>query len=63
MVKKIVKLVLAVLMILGVAIAVFNTFDTELQSAPGTWREFMEDIPDCVGKGATCYDFTSPTPN
>jgi len=61
MLKKIAKLVLVVMMILGLAIAVFNTFDIELQAAPGTWRELMEDIPDCVGKGTTCYDFTSPT--
>jgi len=61
MLKKIAKLVLVVMMILGFAIAVSNTFDTELQAAPGTFRNYVRHIPDCIGSGATCYDFTSPT--
>ena len=63
MLKKIAKLVLVVMMILGLAIAVSNTFDTELEGAPGTFRTYVRHIPDCVGSGTTCYDFTSPDPH
>ena len=63
MFKKIVKLVLVVMMLLGIFIAVANTFQSDLNSAGFKVVTYYEDIPDCDGPAKDCNDFTSPKPN
>jgi hypothetical protein len=60
MIKKIVKVVLVLLMVVGAVIAASNMIDLELHAA-GKWVKYLPDEPDCRGEGNTCYDFTAPT--
>ena len=62
MVKKIVKLVLVVMMLVGIFIAVANTFQSDLHSEFKV-TTYYKDIPDCDGPAKDCNDFTSPKPN
>ena len=63
MIKKIAKLVLVVLMIIGAFIAVTNVFfDANLQSEGFRVVTYFEDIPDCSGPPSDCNDFTDFTP-
>ena len=59
MIKKIVKVVLVLLMVVGAVIAASNMMDEELH-AVGKWVKYLPDEPDCRGEGNTCYDFTDP---
>ena len=62
MFKKIVKLILVVMMLIGVFIAVANTFESDLQSAGFKVVTYYEHIPDCYGDPKDCNDFTSIKP-
>lgn len=61
MIKKISKVVLLVLMVLGIAISVFNMMNTEVHA--GKWVHYWPDLPHCKGLGDTCYDMTDPNPS
>ncbi len=61
--KKVVKVLLVVLMLIGAAVATSNVFDTELHSAPGKWVKYIPEPANCKGEGKTCYDMTAPEPN
>jgi hypothetical protein len=58
MVKKISKVVLVVLMLLGAFIAVSNMLDFDLQGSARGWVHYDKDKPACEGIGDTCFDFT-----
>ena len=59
MIKKIVKVVLVLLMVVGAVIAASNMMDEELH-AEGKWVKYLPHVPDCKGDGDDCFDFTDP---
>ncbi len=59
MIKKIAKIVLLVLMVVGVFITFSNFMEPELNGAAGKWVQKKENPPDCYGDGNTCFDATS----
>ncbi len=59
MIKKIVKVVLVLLMVIGAVIAASNMIDLELHAA-GKWVKYLPEEPDCRGDGDDCFDFTDP---
>ncbi len=61
MTKKVFKVILVLLMVVGLAVSVANMIDTDLHAQePGRWVQLHKDIPDCYGPGNTCYDMTQP---
>ncbi len=59
MIKKIAKMVLLVLMVVGVFITFSNLMEPELKAGAGKWVQLHRDIPDCYGDGTSCFDATS----
>jgi len=56
--KKIVKIVLVGLMVIGAAVAVSNLLEKHIYA--GKWTTYYPGIPDCKDPGDTCYDMTTP---
>jgi hypothetical protein len=60
MIKKIAKLVLVLLMVLGMFCAISNVLVTELQSKQFPVVKYIPEEPACRGEGTTCIDMTDP---
>ena len=58
MIKKIVKLVLLVMMVVGALVIVSNLADTQLKSEGFKVVTYFENVPDCYGPPSDCNDFT-----
>ena len=58
MLKKIAKVVLVLLMIIGMFCAISNVVVKELHSKEFPVVKYIPEEPDCRGEGTTCIDMT-----
>ncbi len=58
MIKKIAKVVLVLLMVIGMICAISNVLVTELQSKDFPVVKYLPEVPDCSGDGDDCIDMT-----
>jgi hypothetical protein len=58
MIKKISKVILVFLMVLGIFFAISNVMVKELTSKQFPVVKYIPEEPDCRGEGNTCIDMT-----